>query len=231
MIGAGLGRTGTTSLREALSILLGGPCYHFEEVIAHPEHVTAWWRAVRDEPVEWDRIYGGYVATTDWPGASFWRELVATYPDALVLLSTRRTPDEWFDSVKLTIDELMTRDLSVPEEPWHEMTADLLATKFVPAPFDRSRAIAAYDAHNRAVTAEVPAEKLIEWSPGDGWGPLCRALGAAEPEQPFPHLNTRSEFRQSLAKAAGQPVETARGGRSWRQTVRRLLQDRRPGAG
>lgn len=231
MIGAGLGRTGTTSLREALSILLEGPCYHFEDVIAHPEHVTAWWQAVRDEAVDWERIYAGYVATTDWPGAAFWRELGATYPDALVLLSTRRTSEEWFDSVKLTIDELMTRDLSVPEEPWHEMTADLLSTKFVPAPFDRSLAIAAYEDHNRAVRAEVPAEKLIEWSPGDGWGPLCRALGVDEPDQPFPHLNTRSEFRESLAKAAGQPMAEDRPAPSWRRRVRSLLPARRPGPG
>ena len=32
VVGAGLGRTGTTSLKEALGLLLGGPCYHMLEV-------------------------------------------------------------------------------------------------------------------------------------------------------------------------------------------------------
>jgi hypothetical protein len=41
VIGAGLGRTGTNSLKLALERLLGGPCYHMLEVLGHPEHVPA----------------------------------------------------------------------------------------------------------------------------------------------------------------------------------------------
>ena len=39
VIGAGLGRTGTSSLRAALELLLGQPCYHMTEAIEHPEHL------------------------------------------------------------------------------------------------------------------------------------------------------------------------------------------------
>ena len=35
----------------------------------------------------------------------------------------------------------------------------------------------------------------MEWRPGDGWGPLCAALSMEEPSEPFPHLNTTSDFR------------------------------------
>ena len=55
--------------------------------------------------------------------------------------------------------------------------------------------MAAYDAHVAAVRAEIPAERLFEYQPGDGWGPLCAALGLEVPDEPFPHTNTTSEFR------------------------------------
>jgi len=37
VIGAGFGRTGTDSMREALTILGFGPCHHMFEVNAHEE--------------------------------------------------------------------------------------------------------------------------------------------------------------------------------------------------
>jgi hypothetical protein len=60
---------------------------------------------------------------------------------------------------------------------------------------DAEGAMAAYDAHNAAVRAEIAPERLFEYQPGDGWGPLCAALGLPEPSEPFPHTNTREEFR------------------------------------
>jgi hypothetical protein len=39
IIGAGLGRTGTLSLKVALEQLGFARCYHMTEVLAHPEHV------------------------------------------------------------------------------------------------------------------------------------------------------------------------------------------------
>ena len=37
VIGAGFGRTGTTSLQKALEILGVGPCYHLNEIINGPD--------------------------------------------------------------------------------------------------------------------------------------------------------------------------------------------------
>jgi hypothetical protein len=42
LIGAGLGRTGTLSLKLALEDLLGGPCYHMIEVRERPEDPDLW---------------------------------------------------------------------------------------------------------------------------------------------------------------------------------------------
>jgi Sulfotransferase domain len=41
----------------------------------------------------------------------------------------------------------------------------------------------------------VPAGRLIQWRTGDGWEPLCRALGLSVPSEPFPHVNTTGDFR------------------------------------
>ena len=60
--------------------------------------------------------------------------------------------------------------------------------------------MAGYDAHNAAVRDAVPADRLVEWRAGDGWEPLCTALGVPVPEEPFPHVNTTEEFQ-----AADQP--------------------------
>ncbi len=47
VIGAGLGRTGTLSLKTALEELGFSRCYHMTEVLAHPEHVAVWDAAAR----------------------------------------------------------------------------------------------------------------------------------------------------------------------------------------
>ena len=47
--------------------------------------------------------------------------------------------------------------------------------------------------------AAVPADRLIDWHPGDGWGPLCDGLGLPVPAEPFPHSNTTDEFRARVA--------------------------------
>ena len=46
--------------------------------------------------------------------------------------------------------------------------------------------------------AEIPADRLIDWQAGDGWGPICAKLGVPVPDEPFPHVNTTAEFRSML---------------------------------
>jgi hypothetical protein len=75
------------------------------------------------------------------------------------------------------------------------MVTALLTERFTPRWWDRSEAITAYERHNDAVRAAVPPARLLEWRPGDGWEPLCRALDVPVPDEPFPHLNTTKEFR------------------------------------
>jgi len=60
----------------------------------------------------------------------------------------------------------------------------------------------AFDSHNAAVRAGVPAERLLEWTVSDGWEPICERLGVAVPEEPFPVTNSTSETRALLGMPA-----------------------------
>jgi Sulfotransferase domain len=80
VVGAGVGRTGTHSLKQALETVLGGPCHHMAEVFAHPEEIPIWTDAIEGRAVDWDRLMHRYVAQVDWPGASFWPELLDATP-------------------------------------------------------------------------------------------------------------------------------------------------------
>lgn len=53
---------------------------------------------------------------------------------------------------------------------------------------------AGYERHNAEVRASVPAERLALYQPGDGWDPLCEALGVPVPDEPFPHVNSTEQF-------------------------------------
>jgi len=211
LVGAGLGRTGTHSLKLALERLLGEPCYHMAEVLDHLDHVPTWHAAIRGEPVEFEPVLGSYAAIVDWPGAGVWRQLAAAYPDAPVLLSTRRDAATWLNSARGTImnngpENKMEDDPSLPG--FVPMIRDMFAA-WQPDWRDDEAAKAAYDRHNAEVRSEVPPQRLVEWQPGDGWEPLCSALGVPVPDEEFPHVNTTEEFRSNMQdrKAAGRDAQ------------------------
>jgi hypothetical protein len=193
IVGAGVGRTGTHSLKVALEQLLGGPCYHMVEVFPRPEHIALWTAAFNGEPTDWDELFEGFVATVDWPSAGAWEPILAANPDALVLLSTRTSADEWWGSASRTIFERM-RDLGPDEGGFGTMTT-AMAAAFGADFGDEASCRAAYERHNAHVRATVPADRLVEWQPADGWGPLCAALGVPVPDEPFPVTNTTDQFR------------------------------------
>ena len=102
IIGAGLGRTGTTSLKLALEELLGGRCYHMLEVRERPGDPDVWGDAYEGRLPNWKTFFEGYQAAVDWPSAPFWRELSEAFPDAPILLSVRDA-DGWWKSAANTI--------------------------------------------------------------------------------------------------------------------------------
>ena len=192
VVGAGLGRTGTTSLKAALEQLLGGRCYHMLECFGRPDDPPVWERAALGEPVDWDAFLAEFVATVDWPAAPFWRELAAANPDALILLSTRATPEDWFRSASNTIFTAITSETDA--NAWRRMWDTIAERTFTADFLDGEQAMAAYERHNADVRATADPSRLLEWQPGDGWEPLCERLGVPVPDEPFPRLNTSDEW-------------------------------------
>jgi hypothetical protein len=196
VVGAGLGRTGTMSLKQALEQLLGGPCYHMMELFGDRDAIDTWHRAAEGDHPDWEEFLDGYVATVDWPASAFWLELSETHPDAIVLLSTRDA-DAWWRSASNTIFAVRLDDGQPGSDlqAHHAMVDALFRNTFTPDWQEEGPAKAAFLAHNDRVRATVPAHRLVEYHPGDGWGPLCTALGVPEPAEPYPHVNTTDEFR------------------------------------
>ena len=209
VVGAGLGRTGTHSLQLALQQLLGGPCYHMMEVFGRPDDIPVWHAAAEGTMPDWDAFLADYRAAVDWPAAAFWRELHERFPDALVLLSVRADADAWWKSAHDTIFQISARPLS--DDPvfgaQQRMIHALLSRRFTPEWQDAGAAKAAYERHNDAVRAGVPADRLLEWQPGDGWEPICRALQLPVPDEPFPHVNTTSDFRALVGLDDPPPIQ------------------------
>jgi hypothetical protein len=183
-------------LKIALEQLLGGPCYHMIEVFGHPEHVAVWQAAADGGVVDWATFpeADGYVASVDWPGCSFWQEMADANPGAIILLSTRSSAEAWWKSASDTIFQMMGTREDLPAD-WSAMVGSIMRNRFTPEVQDKEAAIAAYERHNADVRANADPARLVEWTPGDGWDLICKALGVPVPDDPFPHVNTTEEFR------------------------------------
>jgi hypothetical protein len=196
VVGAGVGRTGTHSLKIALEQLLGGPCHHMLEVLGDPSQVPGWTDAIEGRPVDWEELLAGYRAIVDWPGASFWRELSAANPNALVLLSVR-DPESWYRSASNTI--FLAFDHMPPEvAPWLTEVRKMMHDRFCDEVDNPQAMMDAFERHNAEVRRNIPPARLLEWTPGDSWDPICDRLGLPVPAEPFPVTNTTAEFREMM---------------------------------
>jgi hypothetical protein len=194
VVGAGVGRTGTNSLKLALEHLLSAPCHHMFEIRDDRSQVAVWTDAIEGRPVDWSAMLAGYAALVDWPGASFWPELSSVNPEALVLLSVR-DPDSWYRSASQTIFPTLS-DPPSEIRPWLNSVRRLLRERFSDRFDDPTAMMDAFVRHNAAVRAAIPSRRLLEWSLGDGWEPICERLGFDVPAEAFPHTNSTEEFRR-----------------------------------
>ncbi len=209
VIGAGFGRTGTSSLKAALERLGFGPAYHMSEVFEHPAHVDFWVRAAKGDPVEWPEILHNYESAVDWPACSFYKELMAEYPEAKVILTVREA-GAWHESVRTTIHEISTPGpgsvlarvvgVFVPHiRKIRRMVDKLIWRGTFDGRFEEKEyAIEIFERHIEDVKKRVPPEKLLVYDVKDGWGPLCEFLGVPEPGETFPRLNDARTFRRMI---------------------------------
>ena len=202
VIGAGLGRTGTMTLKTALEMLGFVPCHHMVEVFAHMEQAPFWLRAAKGEAVDWEEFFARYNASVDWPSAHFYAQLAERYPDAKVIL-TRRDPQRWYESMSETILKAMAASGDGPAPDDHPMRfADIIiAEKTFGRDFSAASVIAAFERHNAEVQRVIPADRLLVFEAAQGWAPLCDFLGVAAPAVDFPRTNSREEFWQHTMPA------------------------------
>lgn len=199
VIGVGFGRTGTTSLKRALEQLGYAPCHTMLHLFEQPEQVALWRRAARGGPVDWARIYAGYRATVDWPGARFWRELTAAYPAAKVVLTVRDSR-RWYDSARDTIyaaavEPVPATGVDPTFAEIRQMSHEVVWDGVFDGRFeDREYAIQLMAEHTRAVRDEIDDDRLLVFEVEQGWAPLCEFLGVPVPDEPFPHTNDRGQF-------------------------------------
>ncbi|MEV5829377.1 sulfotransferase family protein [Spirillospora sp. NPDC052242] len=216
VIGAGLPRTGTTSMKAALERLGLGPCHHMFEILTNPAQADRWLPAAGGGPVDWDRVLDGYASAQDWPSSGFWRELADAYPEAKVVL-TVRDPRRWHASFSnlMTNGPAMTAADDLPEAARPVAAAmermrpildrhgrDLFGPDWDPESGvpDEDTAAAAFERYVETVRAGLPADRLLVFDVREGWGPLCSFLGVEAPDEPFPHLNDGDALKQMFGR-------------------------------
>lgn len=204
VVGAGFGRTGTLSLKNALEKLGFGPCYHMSEVFPRPDHVAMWHRLAFEHSMDWDLIFRDFRATVDWPAARWWREIAAHYPDAKVLLSIR-DPEAWYKSMTDTIYQPMKWSVpdGVPEvvRLQNEMGRKaILAETFDNRFEDKAHTIEVFKRHNQEVRDAIDPARLLVFDVREGWAPLCRFLEVPIPDEPFPRLNDTASTQAMIQR-------------------------------
>ena len=218
IIGAGLPRTGTSSLKAALDRLGFGPTYHMFELLQHPEHVERWRPVVNREPVDWERVFDGYSSAVDFPASIYWRELAEAYPEAKVILSVR-DPRRWHKSIsgmgpQMPVDGELDMAAMVERMPPRmrsvfdlmpevdEAAQRMLGPDFSigGGPMEKEKAVEIFERHTENVRAALPADRLLVFEASDGWGPLCEFLGVEAPvDEPYPHLNDAETLQRTFA--------------------------------
>lgn len=205
VIGSGFGRTGTMSTKMALEQLGFGPCHHMTEVMGNPAQPAFWKAYAAGEEPDWGEVFEDYTTQVDFPGAMVWHELSIAFPDAKVL-HTERPEDDWWASYSVTIGKFFEHRQSIElPPPLVEVfeTMHRLLVDGVMGGFDKESCIAAYRRNNEKVRATIPADRLLVFTPSDGWEPLCAFLGTEVPEGEFPRSHARDEF---WAHFGGEPT-------------------------
>lgn len=204
VVGAGFGRTGTLSLKNALEKIGYGPCYHMLEVFPRPDHVALWHAAAFGKPVDWDLLFRDFSATVDWPSTRWWRDLADHFPDAKVLLSLR-DPEAWYQSMRDTIYQPMTWPLSDDAPAVVRLQNQMVRKAILDDTFDnrfedKAHAIAVFNRHNQEVRDTIDSKRLLVFEARQGWEPLCRFLEVSVPVEPYPRVNDTASTQAMILR-------------------------------
>lgn len=198
LINAGLGRTGTTSLKVALDRLGFGPGYHMFDIVSSEERLGQWEKIVCEaQRPDWPAVFDGYTSAIDGPCAIYYRQIMEAFPEAKIIL-TVRDADDWYRS---TYDTLYQFAQAAGPSRLSRVVNTMIWDGLFGGRFDdREYAKEVYRRHNQQVVEHVGAGNLLVYDVGDGWTPLCAFLGVKNPEENFPHVNDAKSMRERLGK-------------------------------
>ena len=200
---AGLGRTGSLTLKKALEALDYSPCWHMEDMTGRASDgasfLTSWNALARGEPMDWRWLLADYQAGGGDPLCLYYRELLEVFPNAKVIL-TLRDPHDWALSIQnLYRVEFIprveaARSTGGAMRVWANTVQALVWDKIGDIS-DNSALTAYFAAHTQAVRNSVPADRLLTFVIGeDGWSSLCKFLHKPIPVVDFPHTNKRADM-------------------------------------
>lgn len=215
VIGAGMARTGTMSLKYALENLGYNQCFHMVELLKNPDRLKYIKELEKKGKTDFEALFKGFQATVDNPMSLYYRELLEQYPDAKVIL-TIREENAWYDSVFNTLyrvtpkgpkdifrmikGTIFSKDMR-RLAPVFMNNDKILWNGFFKGKFDdKTAAIKAYHKHNEAVQKFVPSDQLLVMQIQEGWQPICDFLGKEVPNQPFPNKNKQAQLNEKIDK-------------------------------
>ncbi|KAF7344209.1 hypothetical protein MVEN_01711400 [Mycena venus] len=222
VLGLGFSRTGTSSLRDALEMLGYNVTNHGFRVGPNPTDRAMWTEAInakfygKGNPygrVEWDQLLGHCMAVTDVPHILFAEDLIAAYPEAKVILTTR-DPEDWWKSYSSTIALHLRGSIGLERTPewleprqlrnkrvfWRLVFRTLFGLKETEWEVTPEIAKERFIVHYEQVRRLVPKDRLLEHRVGEGWEHLCTFLGKPVPEMPFPKVNDAGEYVSRIGK-------------------------------
>lgn len=212
VLALGLPRTNTTSLISALRTLGYNP-YTMRTLVTTPSHMPVWREAVDSTqhasglPLPINDMLSSHDAIVDLPGCMFASQLIEAYPNAKVILTTRRY-DDWQRSMQESIWVLFT---------WRLFALCRISGLSALAPlirllhslfgvhngnqYEGYETRRAYERHNERVRELVSRERLLEIDAEDesGWNELCGFLGVERPQGvEYPRLKEDTALRAGL---------------------------------
>ncbi|KAH8834827.1 hypothetical protein DL96DRAFT_1571915 [Flagelloscypha sp. PMI_526] len=208
-------RSATESLSIALTKLGYTTLHGWDLQFDNPAYLQQWVELARKKwcqpnatitAEEFDERLGHADAIVDTIGYAFAREMIEAYPDAKVVLNTRRDRDAWQRSIEKTFLDESYRS------PFIRLLCAFQSELFwmweftfgycIPGFFRTGNLETGivncgqwvYKEHEAMIRGLVPRDRLLEWTVEDGWDPLCYFLDHPVPLEAFPRINSADEF-------------------------------------
>ena len=202
VLGAGLPRTGTLSLRNALEVLGFGPCHHMAELHAKPERSVQFARALDGDQVDFYDLMKGYGSTLDLPTAFFYKEIHQVYPKAKIILTVRDSSARWYESFKVLEPIFADNSYLFSIYPVRFLRLQCLVVRKIYQKWVKEYGGVGpwvHDQHNAKVIRENAKREILVFNVKQGWEPLCKFLGVEVPQRvPFPSVNDTNQLKRMI---------------------------------